>query len=385
MKSLQIVGDSTYGGGTTLLIHWCQFLIDHGWSVDIVTTDEKSIREFRKIPGLRVIDSIFIPRNVNVLNDLKALLQLLKLIRREKYDVIHTYSATPGFVGRLAGFLMRTHVTLHHQAGWTTNEPNSALKKFIFGVMENFAIAISTKSICVSHSTYAQGLAIPFVPKSKLTTICNGIEVKNFDRMPSKIAKEILCKKIGVPENTILIGNASRLAEQKDNGSLIKAVELLRNHHPEINIRLVMAGDGPDRPKLELLTESLGIKDQVIFLGFCSNVPEFLAGIDIFISPSLWEGLSISIMEAMAAKKPIIVSSIGPNVELIDDKVNGLVVPTKSPEEIEQAILQFIENPDFALRCANAAQRKVGEEYSIERMFAETLQLYKDLLSKRKD
>jgi glycosyltransferase involved in cell wall biosynthesis len=144
---------------------------------------------------------------------------------------------------------------------------------------------------------------------------------------------------------------------------------------------LLLAGDGPDQGKLEELVNSLGLGEQVRFLGFRTDIPSFLAGLDIFVSPTLREGLSISLLEAMAAAKPIVATSILPNAELIEDEVTGLRVPLRDPEQIARAIARFVREPELARSCGMAARRRVLGSYTIDRMFQETWDLYVDLLS----
>jgi glycosyltransferase involved in cell wall biosynthesis len=146
---------------------------------------------------------------------------------------------------------------------------------------------------------------------------------------------------------------------------------------------LLLVGDGPDRKKLENLATSLGISEEVCFLGFRQDIPKILSALDIFVSPSLWEGLSISLLEAMAAAKPIVTTSILPNAELIQHEVTGLLVPPKSPEQIAKAIVRFVEEPDLAQRCAIAARQCVLEHYTIDRMFQEMWDLYISMLHEK--
>ena len=116
------------------------------------------------------------------------------------------------------------------------------------------------------------------------------------------------------------------------------------------------------------------------FLGFCREIPAFLAGLDVFVSPSFREGLSISLLEAMAAARPIVTTSILPNAELIEHEVTGLLVPPRDPEQVAEAIARFAREPGLAQRCALAARQRVLDHYTLDRMFQETWDLYIGLL-----
>ena len=376
MQTLQIAGDSVYGGDTYLLLGWCRYLVEKGCEVEVLTTDATTITALQDIAGVRVNDSIYIPREIAAGEDIHAFLQLIDFMRTRKFQVVHTYTAVPGFLGRIAARLVAVPVIVHHQISWNGGDFASLPRKMLYRPLESLATLASTRSICVSHATVDQARKYHLVPLRKLVTICNGIDPTDFlAAEPSRLRKEL-----GISEDTLVIGNTSRLRRQKDNQTLIRAILHLKPLVPERRIVLLLAGDGPDRATLEDIVHSLDLSDQVRFLGFRRDIPAFLAGIDIFVSPSLWEGLSISLMEAMAAAKPIVTTSIPPNAELIEHEVTGLLVPPKSPEQVAKAIARFIRDPGLAQRCAGAARQRVLEHYTIDRMFQETWDLYNDLL-----
>lgn len=383
-KCLQITGDSSYGGAGYLLLGWCRYLLARGWQVDILATDPLWVSKLKKIPGLRIIQDILIPRDITPAQDLRAFVQLVSLMYRERYDVVHTYTATPGFLGRMAARFVRVPVALHHQAGWTVNEFSSWRRRILYTPLEYLVTLASSKSICVSYAVEKQAHQFHIAPPSKLVVICNGIEPQPYiTATQSNDAREALRRELGFADHHLLIGNTGRLSPQKDNGSLIQAMAYLRSLIPDVPYTLLLAGDGPDRQELEELVYSLELGEQVRLLGFRSDIPTFLAGLDIFVNPSLWEGLSISLLEAMAAARPIVTTSILPNAELIEHQVTGLLVPPQAPEQIAQAIARFVNEPGLAQSCGIAARQRVVEHYAIDRMFQETWDLYIDLLSEK--
>jgi len=382
MKSLQIVGNHNYGGGGYLLLRWCRYLRSHGWQVDVLATDPFAVSQFKTIPRVSVIESIYIPREIAPVTDLIAFIQLLILLRRKNYDVVHTYNATSSVLGRIAARLAGVPVILHHQAGWTVTDQSSPLERIAFTAIEYLATLASTRGICVSHAIAQEARLRHIAPYSKLVTICNGIDPQPYIAAINNGSGQKLREELVIPRDHLVIGNAGRLSPQKDNQSLIRALNPLKSLLPEKPFILLFAGDGPDRERLEGLTQSLGLSQQVRFLGFIQDVPAFLAAIDIFISPSYREGMSISLLEAMAAARPIVTTLILQNSELVEHEVTGLLVPPNSPERIAQAIARFKREPGLALRCASAARQRVLERYTIDRMFRETLDLYLDLLGR---
>lgn len=381
-KCLQITGNSSYGGAGYLLLGWCRYLLARGWQVDILATDPLWVSKLEEIPGLRILQDIFIPRDITPVQDLKAGVQMLSLMRRERYDVVHTYTATPGFLGRMAARFVGVPVILHHQAGWTVTEFSSWPSKILYTPLEYLVTVASSKSICVSYAVEQQAHQFHIAPPSKLVVICNGIEPQPYiAATQSNAARAALREELGFSDDHLLIGNTGRLSAQKNNAPLIQAMALLKVLLPNLPYTLLLAGDGPDQAQLEKLIQSMALDRQVRLLGFRHDIPTFLAGIDIFVSPSLWEGLSISLLEAMAAAKPIVTTSILPNAELIEHQITGLLVPPQAPNEIAQAIARFVNEPALAQSCGRAARQRVLDQYSIDRMFQETLDLYIDLLS----
>ncbi len=405
MKTLQIVGDSKFGGATILLLEWCRFLREQGCEVDVLTTDATTRERLLAIPGVKVIDDILIPRDVSPGQDLRALTQLVARLRRNRYDVAHTYTAVPGFLGRLAARLAGVPVILHHQAGWTVNEFSSGIKRLVFSRLEYLATALSTRAICVSHATMQQAQTERLAPLSKLVTICNGIDAEPFIREQGTGNREqgtednaergmmndeyyaashssLITQHSSLP-NTLLIGNSGRLAAQKDNVTLLRALPILQTLLPDTNIRLRLAGDGPEMANLRTLADELGLTESVEFLGFTRDIPAFLQSLDVFVSPSLREGLSIALLEAMAAGLPIVTTSIAPNAELIQHDVTGQIVPLRSPQAVAQAIARFVESTSLAERCGANARERAVKRYTISRMCRETWDLYQTLSAEK--
>ncbi|MCH8877478.1 MAG: glycosyltransferase family 4 protein [Chloroflexi bacterium] len=380
MQTLQIAGDSVYGGDTYLLLRWCRYLVERGCGVEVVTTDATTISALRDIAGVHINDSIYIPREIAPGADIRAFFQLQALMRNREYQVVHTYTATPGFLGRMAARFVAVPVIVHHQISWNGGKFASLPEKLLYRPIESLATLASTRSICVSHATVDQARRYRLVPLRKLVTICNGIDPTEFLAADSSTLRN----ELGISEDTLVIGNTGRLMPQKDNQTLIRAMEHIGSLVTGRPIILLLAGDGPDRPMLEDIVHSLGLGEQVRLLGFRRDIPAFLAGLDIFVNPSLWEGLSISLMEAMAAAKPIVTTSIPPNAELIQQGVTGLLVPPNSPKQVAEAIAQFVREPGLAQRCAGAARQRVLEHYTIDRMFQETWDLYVNLLAKKR-
>ncbi len=375
-KTLQIVGDSKYGGATYLILEWCKFLLAHNCIVDVLSTDAVTMQALRSIAGVNVISDIEIPRDINFLADAKAFAKLLKLFARKKYDVVHTYTAVPGVLGRIAARLAGVPAIFHHQAAWTVNEKSTWPARLLYTPLEYIATLASTRGICVSHAVAQHAEDFRLAPRWKLVTVLNGIDPAPFLRADHRTS---LRHALEADSATLIIGATGRLAPDKDFPTLLRAASLLRGML-EQPFLLAIIGDGPDRAALETLTDELNLQNNVRFLGFRNEIPQLLSGMDVYVTTSLREGLSISVLEAMAAARPIVATSIPPNAELIQHEQTGLLTATQSPAEVAAAVARFAHEPQLAARCAAQARKSVLDNYTLQRMFAETWELYAEFI-----
>ena len=316
--------------------------------------------------------------------DLIAFKQAFSLFLKEKYDVVHTYTATPSFIGRMAARLAGVPVIVNHQGGWAVNPYSSLPERLFYTPLEYLGALASTKTICVSHAETKLARQLHTAPRNKLVTIANGINPENFIRAQEDNRRKMMRRKLGFSDTHILIGTTSRLVPGKGNETLIESLLHLKDTIKNVPLTLLFAGDGVDRNKLEKLTHSLGLTHQIRFLGFIKDIISFLAAIDYFVIGTLSEGMSVSLLEAMAAAKPVVATLIPPNQELIDNEKTGLLVPVESPTAMANAIARYIKNPDMAKRCSLTAQRRVLDYYTLDRMFNQTWKLYIRLLRLKK-
>jgi glycosyltransferase involved in cell wall biosynthesis len=176
-----------------------------------------------------------------------------------------------------------------------------------------------------------------------------------------------MCRKI--------VFTAARLHAQKGHRFLLQAATLVPD------AMFVLAGDGPDRDELEMQAQRLGLGDRVLFLGYRQDIADLLATCDVFVLPSLYEGLPLSILEAMAAGRPVICSAIGGSNEAVSNGDTGLLVQPGNPTELARAINMMLSNPDLGQRFAAAAKARVMKDFSATRMAESNMHIYEELSS----
>jgi len=182
----------------------------------------------------------------------------------------------------------------------------------------------------------------------------------------------------GYEETDMLFVSVARLSPQKDPFSLISAFAGAASHTPALHLLLV--GEGPLRSDLEAWVREMGLGERVRFLGMRTDVPAILTAADVFVLSSLWEGNPLSVMEAMAAGKPVIASAVGGVPELVEDGVSGILVPPHKPEVLGRAMMRLARDPALRQRMGEAAQKRALEHFGVDRMAREYAHLYESLL-----
>ncbi len=227
--------------------------------------------------------------------------------------------------------------------------------------------------IAVSDNV-AQGLRRFVVSPNKVRMIHNGIPLGPFREGEGSALRRAIPHSNGRP----VLLTLARLHGQKGLSYLVAAAPLV----PEA--LFAVAGEGPERAALESLARALGVADRVVFLGQREDVPDLLAGCDAFVLPSLWEGLPVSILEAMAAGKPVIATAVGGNSEAVVHGVTGLRVPPRDPAALAQAIRSILADPALAQRLAASGRARAHEEFSATTMVRRTTAVYEEILSTQK-
>jgi glycosyltransferase involved in cell wall biosynthesis len=224
--------------------------------------------------------------------------------------------------------------------------------------------------IAVSDEVKARYARELRVPEGRLTVVRNGIPVLPSVRSPDPRLRAELVR--GRPDYVVL--TAARLHEQKGHAYLLAAAAQV----PDATF--VLAGDGPLRPQLEAQARELGISERCIFLGHRTDVPDLLALADLLVLPSLWEGLPVSVLEGMAARRPIVATAIGGTDEAVAHESGGLLVPPRDAGALASAIRRVRADPRLAERLAAAGRERVEREFSSEVMARNVMRIYDEVM-----
>ncbi len=304
--------------------------------------------------------------------DVSVLLRLARRMRAAKIDVVHTHVWNADVWGRLAGWLARVPVLL------TTAHSVDVWKRPRHLAVDRALAGVSRRLICVSEAVRAFYRDRAGVPERKLAVILNGIDLAPFDK-PFDAAR--VRSGLGLNGATAVLTVVARLLPEKGHRYFLDALALLRREFPSA-VGLVV-GNGGLRAELEAHASQLGLLGKgVHFRGERRDVPEILAASDVFVLPSsVREGLSISLLEAMAARRPAVVTDIGGNRETVEDGVSGRVVAPADASALAAACAELLRDGAYAERLGRAARERVERDFSVARMVRETSDLYQATLA----
>ncbi|MBK6772082.1 MAG: glycosyltransferase [Ignavibacteria bacterium] len=268
----------------------------------------------------------------------KHLKSLDKIIQRNKTDIIHSHGGVAGMYARFYKKKYGNVRSIHtiHGIHYTHTK---IFQKFITQSVEQFLVQYTDKFICVSDTDLINAGELKIIDKNKTVVIKNGIDLKRFARTGKSPE---LMNRYGIKEKDTVIGNISRFDFQKNQRLIISHAAEILTKYPDV--RILLAGDGKYLEECKIKAGESGFGGRIIFTGEIKDTEDHYPLFDIFVFPSLWEGLSISLIEAMASSNCIIASSIPANRELIQDNKNGLLFDLSVNGEFISKLEKLIEN-----------------------------------------
>jgi len=313
--------------------------------------------------GVTWIDIPSLRRPVNPIADCSALWRLTRVIRRMRVDIVHTHSSKAGFLGRLAARLAGVPHIVHTPHGHIFEGYFSPLATRAFIALERLAARWTDCIVTLSDEEARDHLRHGIGRPEQFVTIPSGVDLDPIlQATPVPLAP-------GRP----VIGTVARLVPVKGIHHLIEAAPAVLRKAP--NARFVIVGDGESRLALEAQVRALGLADRFLFAGFQSDAPAFLAGMDIFVLPSLNEGMGRVLVMAMALGKPIVATRVGGVPELLGNGEAGLLVPPADSAALAEAIGSLLGDPARSQALGEAGRRR-APRYSAKAMLEALAKLY---------
>jgi sugar transferase (PEP-CTERM/EpsH1 system associated) len=303
--------------------------------------------------------------------------QLYRLFRQLRPAIVHTRNLA-ALEATVPAWAARVPARIHGEHGRDVGDLDGTSKKYqwvrrIYSPFVKHYIALSQD--LAHYLTQAIG-----IKEKRVTQIYNGVDSIRFHPAPRQGIP-------GCPFNDAghwLVGTVGRMQTVKDQTNLALAFVHALQTAPELRniLRLVMVGDGPLRHESLAILQAAGLAELAWMPGERNDMPEIMRGLDCFVLPSLGEGISNTILEAMASGLPIIATAVGGNVELVDERLNGRLIPAANPAALADAIMELAGHPESARTMGQQSRRLVEERYSMAAMVSSYQQLYDHLLGR---
>ena len=379
-KVLNVITKLSVGGAQETALGYCSMLDPARWETALVAGPESSpegdLFDEAKRQGVRVLTIPTLRRRVRPIGELRAVVDLVSLFRRERPDIVHTHSSKAGLVGRLAARLAGVPVIVHTVHGWSFHDGMSRAGRALAVAAERLAARWTTSLVVVSRRDADLGIAAGIGSADRYALVRSGIDTVAFQSAATTRASARA--KLGLPEGVPVMGTVTRLCRQKDPVTLLRTAQLVVGARPDA--RVVVVGDGPLRTEVEGLLDQWHLRSHVTLLGPRTDVAGLLPAFDAFVLTSRWEGLPRVVVEAMAVGVPVVSTDVGGVSEAVEDQVSGLIAPAGDGEALAQAVLRVFDEPGLGIRLGRTAAATV-DEFDVSRMIDRLDDLYTGLMT----
>lgn len=333
------------------------------FDVKLVTSFSEKNQEISKAEGVE-LKSIDMTRQITIIKDLKALIELYKYFKNQKPDIVYTFTPKAGLLGMMASFLSRVPVRIHNIVGMPLMEATG--KKFILlKFIERLTYFFSTNLFCNSFGL--KKFINENLTKKDVKVIAqgsiNGVDTEFFKNTKTLDEKELIRDKFKIDKKDFVITFVGRIVKDKGINELIEAfVNLSKKYN---NLKLLLVGDyeehlNPIKNENKILIDSL---DSIITVGFQNDIRDFLSITDLFVLPSYREGLPNSLIEAGSFGIPLLATNINGCNEIIDDGITGILVEKKSAKKLEEAIDKLLEDKELYNSIKLKVRDRIIEKY----------------------
>ena len=305
-------------------------------------------------------------------DDALVLLELVRLIRRERFSIVHTHSSKGGFLGRVAAWLCRTPVIVHTIHGFSFHPFMSRRRRLFYVTLERLVRPLTDEFLAVAPEVAREAVERGLAPPGAIRVAPSAVELGQI----ATTADPKLRAALSVAPDAPLIGTVGRLDAQKAPLDFIRMAALVAAAVPRA--RFMMVGEGPLLEQARAEANRLGVP--VIFTGFRSDAPQVAACFDVYVVSSLYEGLGRALTEAIASGRPVVATAVNGVVDLIEPGSTGLLAPPADPDALATNVRWLLDHPEEARRMGEAGRERVRRLFAPERMCAAIEDTYARLL-----
>ncbi len=357
-------------------------LRDRGYETKLVVGQESpregNLDALARTHGVNPMRMGVLGREVRPLGDLRALWGLYRMLRRYRPHIVHTHTAKAGALGRLAAWLARVPVIIHTYHGHALTGYFGGLKAAIFVRIEALLGRVTDVLITVSEAVKQDLVALGVAPAGHIRVIPLGLDL---ERLEGTLPAGSLRREAAFPDRAPLVGIVGRLVPIKDLPTFLRAALLVRRQRPEVRFSVV--GDGEDRAALEALAGELGLGSNVFFHGWRSDMAEVFGDLDLAVNCSRNEGTPVALIEALAARLPVVATAVGGTPDLLGGGDRGLLVPPGDPDALAAAMLATLSGGEEVEARRQRGRAHVLALHSVTRLLDDIDQLYREQLTRR--
>lgn len=326
--------------------------------------------------GVRLYLIPTMTRSLRPIQDLRTLWRLIRLFRRERPAIVHTHTSKAGALGRVAAWIAGVPVVVHTPHGHVFyGHFGRVLSRFSL-LVERLLAGRTTRLIALTEAERDEHLQEGVGTRPRFAVVPSGIEVDRFKAVAGMRGRSPV--EFDCPPDALVVGSVGWLTPVKGHRVLIEALARLKPAHPRLYGMIV--GGGELKGELEALARRCGLGACVRLLGERQDVPDCLAAMDIFVLPSLNEGMGRALIEAMAAGRPVVATRVGGVPAIVQDRRTGLLVPPNDPGALAEAIAELLQRPDWAKELGAAASGRIGAQFGTAAMVRAVEAVYEDAL-----
>ena len=372
-RIMEMIDRPTLGGGQTALLLLAENLDRNIFEVFVCSGGEGPLAEEARRKGLH-----FVPAPLDKKLGVRGRREIASHLKNLKIDLLHTHGGVAGFHGRAAARLARTPAVVHTLHGIHYLHYRNPFLRRLYIALERRYSRFTDRLVLVCRSDLRRAGKHRLAPERKMTVILNGASAP-----PPSVRDDLspLRKSLGWEPGRPVVGTVARLHRQKGIVHLLRAVRRIGEAVPESLLAIV--GDGPLAGRLEGKARRLGVGERCRFLGAREDAAALMGLFDVFVLPSLWEGLPFVLVEASALGKPIVATAVDGVPEILENEQTGLLVPAADPEALAGAVVRLLRDREGAKRLAERAKALVPPRFPLGRMVEQTQNLYLEVLGVR--
>ncbi|MGB9553268.1 MAG: glycosyltransferase, partial [bacterium] len=334
LKVLQVIGGGEIAGSKNQFLELCQEQIRRGHRVKIVCFLEGELSADARNLGI----PISVMPMANII-DWRVILPLRRLIEKEEYHIVHTHGVRANFIGRIAARRTGAHIVTTIYS-FPKEDYKNILKRTLYPPVDRLTVKYAERLIVVSHGLKDKLLKVHYAPEKKIRVIHCSIDLQKTKALKTR---DEMRKELEIPSEVPACGMLARLVHVKNPFLFLDAAELVHKEMPEALFFFV--GDGPYLEILRKDTAKRGLQNVVRFTGYRRDPLDIVEALDVVVLTSISEGLPVTLLEAMALKKPVVATKVGGVPEVVQDGITGLLVPPGDAPGLARALISLFKNP----------------------------------------